>query len=64
MTPNKGVPPWEWSKNEENAINTIINDNLLRYFIEDSMIEYVSLLFMVTKIHVFMEEYCSFDAIV
>jgi hypothetical protein len=28
------------------------------------MIEYVSLLFMVTKIHVFMEEYCSFDAIV
>jgi hypothetical protein len=27
------------------------------------MIEYVSLLFMVTKIHVFMEEYCSFDAI-
>ena len=43
MTPNKGVPPWEWSKNEENAINTKVNDNLLRYFIEDSMIEYVSL---------------------
>ena len=62
--PNKRVPPCEWRIFEDIAISKIIMDSLPKCFTRCDFRLCRVLKFMVTKIHVFVEEYCSFDAIV